>query len=83
MTTTLPKTMTAYRYHPGQPVQPVAERIYLPEVGPDQIMVKILAGGVCHSDLSLTDAENDVHKVMLQDKTRKFTVGHEGSGKVK
>ena len=72
--------MVAYRFHPGHS-EPVAERVSVPSPGPNEVLLKILAGGVCHSDLSLVDHDNDVHKIMLQDKTKKFTIGHEGAGK--
>lgn len=71
--------MIAYRCKPGQ-LKPVAETVNVPTPTSDQVLVKILAGGVCHTDLTLFDPEAGVREAFARDKTDGFTMGHEGSG---
>ena len=71
----LPETMTAYRFKPlhGEPVREV---IPVPSLAPDDVLVKIVAAGVCHSDLGVLDQRNPMNKLM----STSFTLGHEGAG---
>ena len=71
----LPETMTAYRFKPGSG-EPVREVIPVPSLAPDDVLVRILAAGVCHSDLGVLDQRNPMNKLM----TTSFTLGHEGAG---
>ena len=48
------------------------EDIRLAEPGPDQILVRIVAAGMCHTDLSIRD--------QLYETPLPFVLGHEGSG---
>lgn len=79
--TMTPATMIAYRCKPGQ-LKPVAETVNVPTPTSDQVLVKILAGGVCHTDLTLLDPKADIREAFAKDKTDGFTMGHEGSGTV-
>ncbi|PSR74830.1 hypothetical protein PHLCEN_2v9544 [Hermanssonia centrifuga] len=68
--------MIAYRYRPKAQA-PVREEIPIPTPGPDEILIRVLAGGVCHSDVGILDPN------CLGDAiTRTCTMGHEGSGLV-
>ncbi|GJE87705.1 zinc-binding dehydrogenase [Phanerochaete sordida] len=69
--------MLAYRYKAGVP-RPVAERVPIPTLKPDQVLLKILAAGVCHSDLSCLDPTTVIGKGAIPRKT--FTFGHESAG---
>jgi S-(hydroxymethyl)glutathione dehydrogenase/alcohol dehydrogenase len=51
------------------------ENIRLPEPGPGQVRVRMVAAGVCHSDLSLADGT-------LRAPGLPVVLGHEGSGTV-
>ena len=58
---------------PGQPLRPLELRI--PEPGPNQILIKVLACGVCRTDLHIFDGELDQPKLPL-------VLGHEIVGRV-
>ncbi|EXJ61037.1 hypothetical protein A1O7_05190 [Cladophialophora yegresii CBS 114405] len=77
--TTLPKTMLAWQRH-----LPSTEllRLEVPVPTPtgDEILVKILAAGVCHSDYALKHMEK-LPSEFLKWKPN-FTMGHEGAGEV-
>ena len=69
------KTMKAAVVHEFK--QPLAiEEVPVPEVGPGQILVKIEASGVCHTDLHAADGDWPVKP------TPPFIPGHEGVGTV-
>jgi propanol-preferring alcohol dehydrogenase len=48
-----------------------------PEVGPGQVLLKVTAAGVCHSDIALMSLPGDVLRLPLP-----LTLGHEGAGTV-
>ena len=48
----------------------------MPEVGPDNILVKVMASGVCHTDLHAADGDWPVKPALP------FVPGHEGAGVV-
>lgn len=58
----------------GQPL--VIEEVAVPEVGPGQILVKIAASGVCHTDLHAAEGDWPVKP------KPPFIPGHEGVGHV-
>lgn len=68
--------MHANRKHKGNP-EAVWEEIPVPQTPPNGFLVKILAAGVCHSDVPLV--ELDSRAPNAQDK---FTLGHEGCGTI-
>ncbi len=68
------KGMVAYRYHPNS-TESIREVIPIPKPGPSEVLVKILAAGLCHSDLSFLAPE-----VELGGWSHVFTMGHEGAG---
>ena len=72
-------SMVAYRYKHG--VQhPVAERLSVPRPKPDEVLLRVLAGGVCHSDLAALNPTSAIGKSIARG-TKSFTFGHEGAGK--
>lgn len=58
----------------GKPL--VIEEVAVPEVGPGQILVKVAAGGVCHTDLHAAEGDWPVRP------KPPFIPGHEGVGHV-
>lgn len=69
------KSMKAARVHAfGQPL--TIDEIPVPGVPPGQILVKVAASGVCHTDLHAADGDWPVKP------TLPFTPGHEGVGTV-
>ncbi|CAK7203312.1 hypothetical protein SEUCBS139899_006043 [Sporothrix eucalyptigena] len=72
----IPATMFAWRKHKGNP-EPVWEEIPVPEPGPTDVLVKMLASGVCRSDHSLLTLEKQADWFQ-----QKWTLGHEGCGKI-
>jgi len=58
----------------GQPL--LIDEVPVPEVGPGQILVKIEASGVCHTDLHAADGDWPVKPIPP------FIPGHEGVGSV-
>ncbi|WP_236201997.1 alcohol dehydrogenase AdhP [Pseudomonas pseudonitroreducens] len=73
MSTTLPTTMKAAVVHAfGQPLR--IEEVKVPLPGPGQILVKIEASGVCHTDLHAAEGDWPVKPSLP------FIPGHEGVG---
>lgn len=71
----MPKTMKAAVVHAfGQPL--VLEEVAVPEPGPGQVLVKIVASGVCHTDIHAADGDWPVKPKLP------FIPGHEGVGYV-
>jgi propanol-preferring alcohol dehydrogenase len=58
----------------GKPL--VMEEVPIPEVGPGQILVKVEACGVCHTDLHAANGDWPVRP------NPPFIPGHEGAGHV-
>ena len=71
----MPKTMNAALVRAfGQPL--TIEEVAVPTPGPGEVLVKIVATGVCHTDLHAADGDWPVKP------TPPFTPGHEGAGTV-
>lgn len=66
--------MWAARHH-GEPGRVTLDRVPRPEPGPGQILVRVLACGVCRTDLHVIDGE-------LPGSARPITPGHEVVGTV-
>lgn len=65
-------TVAAVLEQPGEPV--TIEELILAEPGPGEVRVRMLASGVCHSDLHVRDGE--------WDRPGPMALGHEGAGLV-
>ncbi|KAI0775742.1 GroES-like protein [Trametes elegans] len=72
----VPGTMTAYRLVPGK-TGPQRETIPVPVPGPAEVLIKVLAAGLCHSDLHVLDAA-----LTRPHHPHPYTLGHEGAGSV-
>ncbi|KIP10089.1 hypothetical protein PHLGIDRAFT_28634 [Phlebiopsis gigantea 11061_1 CR5-6] len=70
--------MLAYRFDPSS-TDPVQKRLPIPIPARDEVLVKILAGGVCHSDVSVLDPTSASRKG-IPPTWCPFTFGHEGAG---
>src|ERR1700757_2592614 len=69
----IPKTMKAAVVEKfGVPLE--VREVPVPQPGPGQALVEIIASGVCHTDLHAADGDSPVKP------TLPFTPGHEGSG---
>ena len=69
----MPKTMKAAVAHTFH--APLAiEEIAVPEPGPGEVLIKVMATGVCHTDLHAVDGDWPVKPVLP------FIPGHEGAG---
>lgn len=77
MAAQLPETMTAYRFTPGV-TEPVATQMPVPRPEAEEVLVKVFAAGVCHSDVMILNPESAVNKLFPSP----FTMGHEGAGVV-
>ncbi|KAI0675327.1 GroES-like protein [Trametes maxima] len=66
--------MLAYRFVPGKD-EPQRETVPVPTPGPDEVLVKVLAAGVCHSDIHLLERPESRPPVQ-----HTYTLGHEGAG---
>lgn len=70
----LPDQMRAMVFYgPGKPLR--EERVKIPAPGPDQILIKVQACGVCHTDLHIVDGELTQAKLPL-------ILGHQIVGRV-
>ncbi|KIK60201.1 hypothetical protein GYMLUDRAFT_43946 [Collybiopsis luxurians FD-317 M1] len=71
----LPEEMEAYRWYPGAKTLTQA-KVAVPTPAEYEVLVKILAAGMCHSDLMFYE---DTYKL---GRTKPFTMGHEGAGEI-
>src|SRR5215469_1844906 len=72
---TIPKTMQAAVVEKfGEPL--AVREVPVPEPGPGQALVEIIASGVCHTDLHAAEGDWPVKPILP------FTPGHEGAGVV-
>ncbi|GAD93959.1 N-benzyl-3-pyrrolidinol dehydrogenase [Paecilomyces variotii No. 5] len=79
MTTAVPQKMLAWQKHlPSK--TPIRVEVDVPTPKRDEILVKIRAAGVCHSDYGLKEMET-LPAEFAQARS-KFTYGHEGCGQV-
>ena len=56
------ETMIAYRFHPGS-TKATREEVPIPHPKPNEVLVKLLAGGVCHSDVGVLDPKHNLSTV--------------------
>ena len=69
----MPKTMRAGVVHAfGKPLR--IEEIPIPTPGPGEVLIKVVASGVCHTDLHAADGDWPVKPSLP------FVPGHEGAG---
>ena len=68
------KDMVAYRYHPDSR-EPIREIVPVPIPASDEVLIKVLAAGVCHSDLGILTPD-----IAPATWPHVFTLGHEGAG---
>ncbi|KIP02859.1 hypothetical protein PHLGIDRAFT_111583 [Phlebiopsis gigantea 11061_1 CR5-6] len=77
MSTASQQNMTAYRFRPNEDT-PAVETLQIPTPSADEVLVKILAAGVCHSDLTLLNPKSQMHSALVP--AGSFTMGHEAAG---
>lgn len=77
----LPSVMKAYRFN-SKTHELTLKDIPVPKPRPNQVLVRILAAGVCHSDVSAVFHPEAVQLEPLPDEGDTFTLGHEGAGVV-
>ncbi|KAI0071255.1 alcohol dehydogenase [Panus rudis PR-1116 ss-1] len=68
--------MTAYQFS-YTAKQPVPKQVPIPLPGPDEVLVKVLASGVCHTDVTLIHHPEFVPTLA---QAPSFTLGHEAAG---
>nr|ACM48352.1 alcohol dehydogenase [Phanerodontia chrysosporium] len=68
--------MLAYRFIPGEP-NPVPQQVPIPTPAAEEVLVKVLAAGVCHTDVGIL-TPGDMLNLWCASKS--FTLGHEGAG---
>ncbi|KAI9065657.1 alcohol dehydogenase [Trametes sanguinea] len=69
-------TMVAYRFVPGK-TEPQRTIVPIPTPAADEVLIKVLAAGVCHSDVHILEAS--ATQPLLPGT---FIMGHEGAGVV-
>lgn len=79
MATDLPSTMQAWRFKWGE-TMPMRASVPVPQPKENEVLVKVLAGGICHSDVGLFDLDSFINKAMQPLAAYPFTCGHEGAG---
>ncbi|KAI0094259.1 alcohol dehydogenase [Irpex rosettiformis] len=70
--------MTSYWFDPSSP-SPIKKTIPLPVPKEDEVLLKVLAAGICHSDVGLFDPDDVLHKYLA---TGTWICGHEGAGEI-
>lgn len=68
--------MQAWKCHIGTP-EPLRVEIPVPKPSPEEVLIKILAMGVCHSDCTILGLKESVHGMGSD-----FIMGHEGMGEI-
>ncbi|THH01790.1 hypothetical protein EW026_g962 [Hermanssonia centrifuga] len=68
------RRMIGYRYYP-QATEPVREEAAIPTPNDDEVLIRVLAAGVCHSDIGLLDP-NGLGRIA----TTNYFMGHENAG---
>ncbi|KAI9011596.1 putative alcohol dehydrogenase I [Hyaloraphidium curvatum] len=82
MAAAIPDTMLAFRFDPAAikagENQPKRADVPVPkDIGPDEVLIKIEAAGLCHSDLHLYEPGSAASSLFPSG----FTLGHEGAGR--
>ncbi|MDV8002630.1 alcohol dehydrogenase catalytic domain-containing protein [Rhodococcus sp. IEGM 1408] len=72
----IPETMRAVRLHSWGSA-PTLDRVPVPRPGPGEVLLRVDAAGLCHSDLHIMDSADGVLPYELP-----FTLGHEVVGTV-
>lgn len=72
----LPETMQSWKCHIGTPT-PLRVEVPVPQPGPEEVLIKVLASGVCHSDCTILGLKEAVHGMGSD-----FILGHEGMGEI-
>lgn len=72
----IPESMRAVRLHSWGSA-PTLDRVPVPRPGPGEILLRVTAAGLCHSDLHIMDSPEGVLPYTLP-----FTLGHEVVGTV-
>jgi alcohol dehydrogenase, propanol-preferring len=78
MASQLPSEMTAYLFGQDSPASPSKQRVAVPQPKADEVLLKVLAAGVCHSDVALFNPTNLIGKSMAAFGC--WVSGHEGAG---
>lgn len=74
----IPKTMLAWRETVGKH-EPFKKEVPVPKPAPNQVLLKVLAAGVCHSDCTLLALDQKLPGMAMHDE---FTLGHEACGEI-
>ncbi len=69
------KMWAAQLVHPGKPLE--VSRIDVPRLGPGELLLKLEASGICHTDLHVMNAAD-----FPVNAPQPMTLGHEGIGRV-
>ncbi|KAM0717107.1 hypothetical protein Q7P37_006959 [Cladosporium fusiforme] len=73
---TIPEIMQAWKCLIGTPT-PIRVEVPVPRPGPEEVLIKVLAMGVCHSDCTILGLKEAVHGMGSE-----FIMGHEGVGEI-
>lgn len=69
-----PGEMVAFRYYPTA-TKPTREIVPIPSPGPHEVLIQVLAGGICHSDFGFFEPAPPKYQYQ-----NSFTMGHEIAG---
>ncbi|KXT15933.1 hypothetical protein AC579_1457 [Pseudocercospora musae] len=79
MTASTPKTMNAWKVRIGE-TEPIRTKVPIPEPGLGEVLVKLQAMGVCHTDCTLLTMKPPTPPDWNMDS--EFVLGHEGAGEI-
>ena len=70
--------MSSYWFVPPSS-SPVERKVPVPQPREDEVLLKVLAAGVCHTDVGLFDHDAIIYQLLSS--RGSWSCGHEGAGK--
>ena len=78
MTAHPPAEMISYYFEPSL-TSPAEKNTPVPQPEPDEVLLRVLAAGLCHSDVGLFDHDAIIYQLLSS--RGSWSCGHEGAGK--
>ncbi|KAI0094257.1 alcohol dehydogenase [Irpex rosettiformis] len=79
MAAQLPSEMISYWFDPASS-SPVQKKVLVPQPKENEVLLKVLAAGLCHSDVGLFDHNDLIYRYLSANGS--WCCGHEGAGEI-